>query len=254
MSIIESCLYKIAGNGLAKNGTNHSLDVQVDGTTISIVGGVLQANANVLSAGLAGDGLVVGTGGVLDVQVDGTTIEVTGDTVQLVTAGVTTAYLANDAVDKTKINADIAGDGIVQAAGGELDVNVDDTTIEIDTDVVKVKAAGITETEIAASALGTGLTGGSGTTIAVDSTVFLAAANYVAREAHNATADGQTSITLSNTPVTGTEMVFVNGILMEEGAGNDYTISGGVITFTFGLSYHATNTNKRDKVSVTYFK
>jgi len=245
----------IAGAALTKNGTSNALDVNVDGTTISIVGNQLQANASALTAAMAGDGLIRNAGsGELDVNVDGVTIEITGDALRVVSGGIGTTHLADDSVTREKINADIAGLGLIQAAGGELDVNVDGTTIEIDSDIVGVKAAGITETEIASTALGTGLLGGSGTIISVDDSVFLAVDNYVVRENHNATTDGQTSVSLDFTPVTGTEMVFVNGVLMEEGAGNDYTISGNAITFTFGLQYHATNTNKRDKVSVTYVK
>jgi hypothetical protein len=36
--------------------------------------------------------------------------------------------------------------------------------------------------------------------------------------------------TLSNTPASGTVMLFLNGLLQQEGAGNDYTIAGDTIT------------------------
>jgi len=35
---------------------------------------------------------------------------------------------------------------------------------------------------------------------------------------------------MNNTPLVGTEQVFLNGILQEPGAGNDYTISGANVT------------------------
>lgn len=38
-----------------------------------------------------------------------------------------------------------------------------------------------------------------------------------------------------NTPLSGSEDVFLNGLLMEAGAGNDYTISGKTITFQYNL-------------------
>ena len=44
-------------------------------------------------------------------------------------AQIITKLIADDAVDKTKINSDVAGDGITQAAGGELDVQADGGTI-----------------------------------------------------------------------------------------------------------------------------
>ncbi len=244
----------VAGSGLTQNGTTHALDVDVDNTTITIGASGLQANASAISADLAGAGLIVGAGGVLDVDVDGTTIEIVGDTLNVVDDGIGTTQLAADSVDKTIINADVAGPGLVQAVGGELEINVDHSTLEIDTDVVIVKAAGITEVEIASSALGTGLTGGSGTTIAVDDTVFLSAANYVVRDTQYATSNGQTIVTLANTPVAGTEMIFVNGVLMEEGGSDDYTISGATVTFNFGLKFVSGNDDKTDRVSATYFK
>jgi hypothetical protein len=47
-------------------------------------------------------------------------------------------------------------------------------------------------------------------------------------------------------------VVFRNGILQEEGAANDYTISGGVVTFNvpFGVSGNAANT---EKIAIHYF-
>lgn len=232
----------IAGAGISQNAGSGALDVNVDGSSIIINGDTLEVDTSAIAPGLAGDGLS-STGGDLDVNVDGTSIQIVGGQLQVNTTGITGA---------------MDGAGLV-ANGAELDVNVDNSTIEIAADVVKVKADGITATEINASAVGAGLSGGSGTAISVDQSVMLAAANYTVRESHNATTDGQTSVTLDNPQVQGTEMVFVNGILMEEGAANDYTItyaagSAGVITFNFGLQYHATNANKRDKVSVTYFK
>lgn len=96
----------------------------------------------------AGDGLSK-TGNTLDVNVDDVGIEIVTDTLQLKNSGVTTAKIANDAVDKTKISSDIAGLGLSQAVGGELDVNVDNSSIEINADTLRVKAGGITDTMLA---------------------------------------------------------------------------------------------------------
>lgn len=57
--------------------------------------------------------------------------------------------LGDDSVTAAKVNVDVAGDGLVQAVDGSLEVNVDDSTIEIDTDVVQVKDAGITTAKLA---------------------------------------------------------------------------------------------------------
>ena len=57
----------------------------------------------------------------------------------------------------------------------------------------------------------------------------------VTRETPSGTVNGSNdTFTLAATPVSGTESVFVNGILQDSGAGNDYTISGLTITFLTG--------------------
>ena len=93
------------------------------------------------------------------------------------------------------------------------------------------------------------ITNGSGTvTIAVTGVITIA--NKVTREVPTGTINGtNATFTLANTPSIGTEDVYVNGILMNSGAGNDYTISSGTITFLSG-SIPQTG----DVVLVSYFK
>jgi hypothetical protein len=62
--------------------------------------------------------------------------------------------------------ADIAGDGLA-ASSNQLAVQVDDSTIETDSDALRVKDAGITEAKLNASVAGDGLTGGAGNALAV---------------------------------------------------------------------------------------
>jgi phage-related tail fiber protein len=72
--------------------------------------------------------------------------------------------------------------------------------------------------------------------------------NRVTREAPAGVKNGSnTTFTLAFTPTSGTEEVFLNGVLQEPGAGNDYTISGGTITM---LTAPASD----DKLVVCYFK
>lgn len=47
--------------------------------------------------------------------------------------------------------------------------------------------------------------------------------------------NGSPTVTLGNTPVVNTERVYLNGLRMNEGATEDYTISGATITFAFNL-------------------
>lgn len=55
--------------------------------------------------------------------------------------------------------------------------------------------------------------------------------NWSIRETPSGSVDGSnTTFTLAHTPVSGKEAVYLDGLLMEPGAGNDYTISGATIT------------------------
>jgi hypothetical protein len=96
----------------------------------------------------------------------------------------------------------------------------------------------------------TGLLKGNGTAIsaAVAGTDYMAPSNFVVRETPTGTINGvNVTFTLANTPIAGTEMLFLNGILQEPGAGNDYTISGVTITM---LSAPLTG----DRLKACYYK
>ena len=67
-----------------------------------------------------------------------------------------------------ELNVSVAGAGIVGGGGTALSVNVDDSTMEVSTDVVRVKDAGITAAKLAAAVAGDGLSGGAGTALAVN--------------------------------------------------------------------------------------
>lgn len=78
----------------------------------------------------------------------------------------------------------------------------------------------------------------------------VAISNYIVRETPSGSVNGSNAtFTLVNTPVGNTEQVFVNGVLQNPGAGNDYTISTTTITFLAGA---IPQTN--DIVRVTYIR
>jgi hypothetical protein len=82
----------------------------------------------------------------------------------------------------------------------------------------------------------TGVLKGNGTSISAASNTagadYVNASNFITRETPSGTVNGSTTaFTLANTPIAGTEQVFLNGVLQEPGAGNDYTISGATITY-----------------------
>jgi len=96
----------------------------------------------------------------------------------------------------------------------------------------------------------TGLLKGNGTAVSAASagTDYIAPSNLVVRETPSGSVNGSnTAFTLANTPIAGTEQVFLNGLLQEPGAGNDYTISGTAITYL-------TAPVSGDRLRVTYLK
>lgn len=73
-------------------------------------------------------------------------------------------------------------------------------------------------------------------------------ASIVTRETPSGAINGSNvTFTLANTPLTGTESVYLNGILQDAGGGNDYTISGVTITML-------TAPISGDKLRVSYYK
>jgi hypothetical protein len=95
----------------------------------------------------------------------------------------------------------------------------------------------------------TGLLKGNGTAIsaATAGTDYLAPSNYIVRETPSGTVNGSTTtFTLANTPISGTEMVYLNGLLMEPG-GQDYSITTNSITF---VGAPVTG----DRIRVTYLR
>jgi len=142
-----------------------------------------------------GEGIEISTG--VRIKLDGSTLARSGSGVKVADAGVT----------ETQLNTSVAGAGLTGGGGTALAVNTDNSTVEISSDTVRVKDAGITSAKL-----------GSG-------------ARPIIRETPSGSVNGSnTSFTLANTPASGTEHVYLNGLLQEPGAGNDYTISTNTIT------------------------
>ena len=79
-------------------------------------------------------------------------------------------------------------------------------------------------------------------------TTGLTNSNFVDKEVPSGTINGSnTAFSLANTPISGSEHLYLNGVLMESGSGNDYTISGASITM-------ATAPLTGEKMRATYRK
>ena len=136
-----------------------------------------------------------------------------------------------------------AGNGLTKT-GNTIDVvTANSGRIVVNADSIDLATTGVsanTYNNVTVDAYGR-VTGGS-------NVAYLIAANRITREAVAGTKNGtNTTFTLANTPVSGSEEIFVNGILQESGAGNDYTISGGTITM---LTAPASD----DKLVANYWK
>jgi fiber protein len=133
-----------------------------------------------------------------------------------------------------------AGAGLLRT-GQVIDVVAADNSMTINPDSLGVKLDPARAITVVAAGIGVNI---DSTTMAISSNLlgvkagvyqpvgtYLTAANIVTRETPTGTINGaNTTFTLAATPTAGTEEIFLNGLLLEPGAGNDYTISGATIT------------------------
>ena len=93
--------------------------------------------------------------GQLQVKLDGSTLARSSSGMKISTGGVGTTELASASVTKAKIAADVAGAGLVQNVDGSLDINVDNSTVEISADILRIKDAGVSAAKLASDAVTT---------------------------------------------------------------------------------------------------
>ena len=149
----------------------------------------------------------------------------------------------------------------VVSANGGIVVNANDIALTVDGSNLSIGASGI---KIADGTAGQVMLAGAAgvaafTTMSGDATIastgvltlaadVLKDADRVTRETPSGVIDGaNTTFTLANTPIAGTEIVTLNGLEQEPGAGNDYTISGATITYLAAPI-------AGDKLRVSYWK
>jgi hypothetical protein len=176
---------------------------QVPGMIVSILQGT--ANHDTVWLSTADPGGTINTTPITFVQIPGPSDVLAG--AGLFRTGQVIDVVAADASltinpDSMAVKLDPARAVTLVAAG--IGVNIDATTLDITTNQLRVKP-----------------------------NLFLASSNIIIRETPSGTIDGANAVfnlVAIPTPAN-TEMVFLNGILQEPGAGNDYTISGLAITF-----------------------
>lgn len=223
------------GQILVGSGSNIATAVAVSGDVTVTSGGVFTLTSGAvtgdkiadggidldkLASGVAGQIIVAGATGVpaYATASGDVTINSTG-AVTIANNAVTTAKIADTAVTLAKLQTLTAGQIIIGTSSGN-------TAVTLSGDAT-VSQAGV---------------------VTVDGTVFAKYSDIVTRETPAGAIDGSnTAFTLAFTPKAGTEHVYFNGVLQDPGAGNDYTISGAVITFAFAPV-------TPDKIRVSYFK
>ena len=78
-----------------------------------------------------------------------------------------------------------------------------------------------------------GTLGSTAVTYVQDGSGTLSTSNYVTEETPSGSINGSnTAFTLANTPTAGTLKLYLNGLRLKSGAGNDYTLSTATITMT----------------------
>ena len=233
----ENGIYTVNATGAPTRATDADASADVTaGLTVFISEGTTQGNS---AWSVTNDAAItLGTTALVFTQVAGGSLYVAG--AGLVLSGSTFNVVAADT--SLTVNAD------------SLQVRLADASLEVSSGLrVKTGTAGqvyiangsgvLTPTTLSGDITAVSSSGA----VTVASTLFRTA-NYVVRETPSGLVNGSNvTYVLANTPVSGTEELYLNGIQQEPGAGNDYTIAAATITF---LAAPATG----DKIRVSYLK
>ena len=239
-----------AGDGLSGGGSSGAVSLALDLNELTAAAvdvandsiAIIDANdsnasrkeavADVMTA-IAGDGLSA-TNGVLAVGVDDSSIETNSDALRIKASGVTNAMLAGSIANGKLANSAVtvtAGDGL--SGGGSvslgssvsLAVGVDDSSIEISSDELQVKAGGITNAMLAGSIAAGKLAGSIGNSLLSNSAITI--------DGTSVSLGG--SITTNNTQLTEEQVEdFVGGMVTgntETGITVTYEDSDGTLDF-----------------------
>ena len=134
----------VAGPGLIPNGG--ALQVNPDGTHLELNGDAIRIKDNGVTTAKIAD-LQVTAAKIANNTITATQINANAvGASELADNAVDTAAIANNAVTANKIATAVAGNGLTGGGGSALSVNVDNTTIELSGDQLRVK--GLTSSQI----------------------------------------------------------------------------------------------------------
>jgi len=252
-----------AGNGVELQ--SGSLQVKLNGSTLALSGSGLsvgtitssQMGANSVTGAAIADG-AIGDSGLFGSGVVDSAAIATGavTSAKLGSASVATAKIQDAAVDENKLASSVAGNGLTGGAGNALTVSVDDSTIEINSDSLRLKDGGITAAKMGSNSVNTSQLVADSVTAAK-----IGAAFY--QEVFQVSGSSTSSFDLARSLDSGffsSAMVFKNGLnvlnmtALSDSAtnNNEYAIAnngaGSVGRITFGG-----NLENGDAVLVMYF-
>lgn len=144
------------------------------------------------------------------------------------------------------------GTNSIQVAANGTSLNVSATGVKISDGTPGQVMLGTTTTGAATFTTLSGdvtvIGSGAATVNNTAGTGFTKYTNFVTNETPGGLLNGSnTTYTLANTPVTGTVVLAVDGLLQDPGAGNDYTITGNTITMLYTLV-------STDKIRASYMR
>ena len=252
-------IYIVAASGAPTRSTDADTATELNGAAVFVENGTVNADtgwvqtATVVTLGTDAVSFTqfTGTGSITA----GTGLTKTGNTINANAADTSITMNADDfAVNNNttggietstgiRIKLDATTDGyatIATGANGARVVSVKNANIASDAAIAFSKLATLTSGNIlvgSAGGVATSVAMSGDATIVASGAVTVAAniireADFVTREVPSGTINGSnTAFTLANTPVVGTEHVYLNGLLQNAG-GVDYSISGTAITYT----------------------
>jgi len=190
-----------------------------------------------LATFMAGNGISASSG-VLAVDLNelaGAVIDTSADSIPFVDATDSSSKLESVADFLTAI----AGIGVA-GTGGQLHIafhELTDVAIDVSADSIAFLDATDSNTrretvaDLVTAMAGSGLTATNGV-LSVDAITDNVVESDIQVENESANCNGVTTqFTLSNTPVTNSVQVFLNGLLQEAGSGKDYTLTGTTVEF-----------------------
>lgn len=153
-------------NGLGLDFAGSDVDVQVDDSSIEVNGSnQLQIKADGITSSMIGTNQVTGseiaaltvaTANLADSSVTAAKVGASAITeAKLASLSISEAKLQNSAVTAAKISSAVAGNGLSYDSSTGLAVGVDDSTIEINSDALRIKDLGISSNKLGSGSIST---------------------------------------------------------------------------------------------------